>query len=339
MRRLLKGVLTYVVIIPVITFALLEVTLRIYDALSPSFVFPDNSENRWRGKPHSHHYNFQINSKGFNDIEYDLVKPSGGYRIVALGDSFLYGVVPYESNFLTLLDAQLDRQDMEFEVINMGIPDTAPRQYHALFVKEGLAWDPDLVLVHLFIGNDFLLPKLSKSYARYLFKALLTLVPEYGNKIINPKQRYEDQQPSMSEARFLEVQTRRLPVFDPTTAWFETRLDEAIDYIVQIAELCRSRDIDIMVVMIPDELQVNDDLKRWVFGRALNVNATDFDFDRPNRVIHGKLTEQGIRFIDLLQPLRDEQRHRPTYKPRDTHWNIAGNRIAAEAVAEFIQGR
>ncbi len=338
-KQLFQGVLTYLIVIPLITFSLLELSLRIYDAVSPSFVFPDNRGNRWRGKPHSYHYDFRINSQGFNDKEYDKNKSPGAYRVVALGDSFLYGVVPYEANFLTLMEEQLNRDGNNVEVINMGIADTAPRHYHALFVKEGLAWNPDLVLVHLFIGNDFLLPERVRSYAIYVIKALIRVLPEYEGAIVNKQERYRDKEPTMTRERFFEVETQRIEMFDPSNDWVESQMDAAMEYVVQIAEICRSRSIVMLAVLIPDELQVNTDLQREISVLLPGRELSNFDFEYPNRLLRNKLEASGIPFVDLLDAFREHQKKEPTYKPRDTHWNIAGNRTAAEMIGAVVRER
>ena len=335
LHRISKGLLTYLIIIPAITFALLEATLRAYDAISPSFVFPDNSGNRWRGKPHSYHYDFQLNSGGFVDIEYEHDKPDSTYRIVALGDSFLYGVVPYENNFLTLLDDMLDDDEQDVEVINMGIPDTAPRQYHALFVNEALAYNPDLVLVHIFIGNDFQLSEKPKSYARYLFKVLLNLIPEYEGVARSRDRTYDDNSPTMSEERFAKIQKQRIGVLDPQNQEFRTRIERGLDYIEQIAEIAETRNIKLIVVLIPDVMQIDEELLSEISDQGKH---TALDVHHPNNIIRERLEENGIDVIDLLPDMLDSAQ-RNLYKPYDTHWNIAGNQVAAAIIAREINIR
>jgi hypothetical protein len=48
-----------------------------------------------------------------------------------------------------------------------------------------------------------------------------------------------------------------------------------------------------------------------------------------------ELGQRGIRSLDLLPAFRNSSAAR-LYKPRDSHWNIAGNRLAAEAIAPEI---
>ena len=135
-------------IIFLITFALLEGSLRLYHYISPVFIFPDNSDNRFRGKPFDSDYGFTLNSGGFKDVEFQQQKSSNTTRIVGIGDSFVFSVVPYQYNFLTLLEDKLNTAShRHFEVLNMGIPRTGPREYHSVFVKEALQLKPDVALI------------------------------------------------------------------------------------------------------------------------------------------------------------------------------------------------
>src|SRR5436309_13471021 len=143
------------IIIFFITFVLAEITLRVYNHFNPIFIFYDRSYNRFRGKPGAPDYDFYLNSRGFKDVEFKPQKEANTYRILALGDSFAFGVVPYQHNYLTLLKQQLNSSDRHIEVLNMGIPGIGPQHYLALFVNEGLQLQPDMVLVSFFIGNDF----------------------------------------------------------------------------------------------------------------------------------------------------------------------------------------
>src|SRR5262245_5040667 len=131
-----------------------EIALRIYNHLQPSFVFFTSSYNRYRGRAFEEWFDFRMNSRGFLDTEFGPKQP-GRYRIVALGDSFGHGVVPYRYNFLTLAEAELQKARPGLEVYNLGIPRIGPREYLALLINEGLAYEPDAILVSFFVGNDF----------------------------------------------------------------------------------------------------------------------------------------------------------------------------------------
>src|ERR1044072_4578912 len=91
-------------IILLVTFFLAEIAFRVFNYIRPSFVFQGSSYNRFRGTPKGNDFNFRLNSRGFKDVEFTVKKEDGTYRILGMGDSFAFGVVPYQDNYLTLLE-------------------------------------------------------------------------------------------------------------------------------------------------------------------------------------------------------------------------------------------
>src|SRR5262245_10764446 len=104
-RKFLRSIVTCVAL-TVLSLGATEITLRMYHYFNPVFIFYDDSYYRFRGKPFAPYWDFKLNSRGFNDVEFTEKKPST-YRILAIGDSFAYGAVPHEQNYLTLLGARL----------------------------------------------------------------------------------------------------------------------------------------------------------------------------------------------------------------------------------------
>jgi hypothetical protein len=49
------------------------------------------------------------------------------------------------------------------------------------------------------------------------------------------------------------------------------------------------------------------------------------------------LAQHDIRVLDLLPLFAEQGRQTRLYKPLDTHWNRAGNRLAADAVARELR--
>ena len=157
-----------------IALILLEITLRILPVKSDyvleeqkamrrenEFVFYEFDRTLgWKNKPLSEGpftmpdstTYVKINSKGLRDSEYDYEKPSGVKRILVLGDSFTWGYgVEKDEIFTERLEKMLGKG---FEVINAGVSGYGTDQELLYLEKEGLKYNPDVILV-AFASNDF----------------------------------------------------------------------------------------------------------------------------------------------------------------------------------------
>jgi hypothetical protein len=338
MKRLAFSV-SSILIGAILAFLLGEVFLRIYQHADPVFVFPDRSYNRFRGKPFADDYNFKLNSKGFKDVEYEQVKKPGAFRIIGIGDSFTFGVVPYQYNFLTQLEDRLQGRGWPVEIINMGIPGLSPRDYLAVFVHEGLSLAPDMLLLCLFVGNDFdedKGPPAFQSYVVSLIRYHISLVQRWKGNVFHPASAYHDDQQHFSEAAYLDIEKQRSQIFRRNNKVFARSFANSLEYLRQIHGLCREHKINLGVVIIPDELQVNPQLQKEVMQGVQDATPEDWDFRLPNRMLTAELQQLGIRFVDLLEPFERKSQKMRLYKPLDSHWNIEGNTTAADVLAEFV---
>jgi lysophospholipase L1-like esterase len=102
-------------------------------------------------------YEYQHNRFGFRDVEHELAKPNGTFRVLGLGDSFTYGVgATFEETYLFGLQARLDQragQHSKVEVIKAGIPRYFPEAERILLEHDGVRFHPDVVLVAI-LPND-----------------------------------------------------------------------------------------------------------------------------------------------------------------------------------------
>lgn len=97
----------------------------------------------------------EYNSSGFRDGEIPLIKNEIKPRILFVGDSFVEGFgVDLEERFTSVLsDIFID----DVEVINVGQNATGPVSYYLNLTEFGFALHPDVVIVSVFMGNDFML--------------------------------------------------------------------------------------------------------------------------------------------------------------------------------------
>ena len=97
----------------------------------------------------------EINSRGYRDREYAAKRP-GVQRIVGLGDSFTFGSGVEEPEiYLSRIESLLpDALGREVEVVNLGAGGRGLSDEARVLAADGPGYDPDLVLVGLFFGND-----------------------------------------------------------------------------------------------------------------------------------------------------------------------------------------
>ena len=330
-----------------ITVVLGEISLRILHHFHPLFIFHDDNYNRWRRVPGSWDMDIKVNSHGFKDTEFGP-KKSDVYRIIALGDSFVYGNVPYRNNYLTLLEDHL-ADVRPAEVLNMGIPGIGPRDYLALLVREGLSLSPDAVLVTFFIGNDILQgagkPEDGGFFERSrLWRAIRYLIwirpfveaiPERPGRDAEHFN-YCDNCPTFTPSRFLTIETKRAEIFFTNVKNTRSMILDALQPLIEMKEFCRQKQIDFFVVLAPDESQVNPELAALVMKRGYEPYKQYWDPEYPNRIILDHLRSKDIQVLDLLPSFRESGRGQDLYIPRNTHWNIAGNELAGNQIFKWV---
>ncbi|MCB9152937.1 MAG: hypothetical protein H6649_02640 [Caldilineae bacterium] len=118
------------------------------------------ASGRWFNPQVEYDVEVAINSNGLRDIERaTLAKPDDVFRILLLGDSYVEGLrVPLEQTFGKTLEARLNADGLasqRIEVIPAGVSGWGTDQ-ELLWLREyGAAYQPDLVLLAFFPGNDF----------------------------------------------------------------------------------------------------------------------------------------------------------------------------------------
>jgi len=100
-------------------------------------------------------FDVRINNHGFRGDDFDTNKPPGVTRIITLGSSSTFGY--YDRNEETypsyLEEALIERcGEGSIEVFNLGVPHLIGEEIAALFLEEGLSYEPDVVT--LYSGNN-----------------------------------------------------------------------------------------------------------------------------------------------------------------------------------------
>jgi hypothetical protein len=323
-----------------LTAILAEVSLRVVAACSGDSLLLSDTLDAHRlvpGRDYGH--GLHGNRLGYPGREFQVERQLGVRRIAALGDSFAVGpAVPFEANFLCLLEKALGNT----EIYNFGVSGTGPREYHAILRQHVWAVQPDLVLVCVFVGNDITESLATphhldpRQHALYLFFTR-------GGRLLRESWRQADDSaanrtdrlagPPLSAQAFREVEARRLTVCLKTpTADLKKKWQRAFGHLGRILDDCREHQTPVALVLIPDEFQVHPQ----VLTEALQTASLDpgaLDLTLPQQRLAAFCAAKGVACLDL-QPLFAKTTD--TYAPRDTHWNIRGNRLAADAISRFL---
>jgi SGNH hydrolase-like domain, acetyltransferase AlgX len=331
-------------IIVLVTLGVGELSLRIYNYFDPLPIFYSDSYNRFRGKPFSPDFSFHLNSKGFKDVEFSTHKEPGTTRILGVGDSFAFGVVPYEYNYLTLVEQQLKETGHNVEIINMGIPGIGPKEYLALLAREGFLLEPDKILLSFYVGNDFFdLLEESRSFASYSYVASLityacSLTTKLEGHIIHSlpaNAKYSDDAAAFTDEHYWRMQALERGIYLQNNQAFEDSFERAMTYISEIKQLCDRRNVGLTVIIIPAEMQISKPLQARLMSDA-RLALTSFDFAQPNRLLRARFEELKIDYIDLLPQFSIRPPNERLYKRNDIHWGIAGNALAATLISQHL---
>lgn len=336
------------IVLLALNLSFVEICLRLFNYVHPTSIFYREDYNQYRGLPNSDSYGCKLNAQGFKDVEYEVVKKPGTYRIVGIGDSFTFGVAPYPYNFLTLLEDTLHTMPAlpPVELINMGICSTAPPHYLSIITDEALPLKPDMILLSLFMGND-IAESSRDSRKRQLFTySYIASSLYYIYKIVSGMKggtpssygdgyTYCDSCGTIKPERYLDIENQRSYVFQRNNANFKRHVLDALSYLTKIDRLCQRRNIKLVVALLPDEMQVNSNLRERVLAYG-KIPASTWDNAQPNRILGAALKRTGVPVVDLLDDFVAQPQAPPLYLPNDSHWNIQGNRVAMVALADHL---
>ncbi len=345
---------------------LFEGATRLMARCYPSPIFWDQESVarkiagvRW--PPGHPYFDFRFNSRGYHDEEF-FVAGEKDWVGVVLADSFGIGIVPYSYHYTRVAEEKLQAAWAEkYERINLhnfGVAGIGMREYAYLLVTEALACKPSLVILCVFIGNDIFEFDLTKKRPCWWYfqgwmggqtlKRLLAIGREIRRKkpaeqasstapAVPTGEAYDYvrnwrlEKPTFSDEKFMRIERERLEVCNTNNPIVPPYYDAFFESLSFFGATLGDH---LLIVLIPDEFQVNDELyhqlMRYVPKRRF------YDRDYPQQRILEFCKKRGWAVLDLLPALREAQVEGRVYHLNDTHWNARGNRVAGEAIADFL---
>jgi hypothetical protein len=339
-----------------VTLAALEGVFRLFEP-PPTFytgrgLYQPDAELGHALRPGIRSADVATSSAGFRDREYPLAKPPGTLRVLGVGDSFTFGSTYPRGIYLEVLETLLAESGpaSPVEVLNAGVPGYSTHQELGHLRKYGLRFAPDLVVLGLFPSGD-VVENHSDEHLEVVDGELSSQpVGRWRRRLLRSRLfRFLDQRlraradagggGALDESTWLRIEWDRLQVCRRQPPRHVRHGFEVTERLLQeLAGELSGRGIDLVVLLIPDEYQVEPQVAQ----RALAAHAGslgDYDLELPQRRIGAFLRALGVAVVDPLPALRARARREPVYWPRDTHWNEAGCDVAARALREALLPR
>ncbi len=294
---------------------------------------------------------YRTNEYGFRGPEIAMAKPKGEFRILFLGDSIVQGGLVNEDQAVgarlqTLWQAQAGHE--KTLVINGGVSSYDANDYLALYKNKGYKFDPDFVVVGLFLNDNF------RYIAREKFAAVAhaphwwersVLLRTIVNTASEPQARSFDPptvenhqlmsqiaqaipEPSSVEALVKFFQQHNYPL-DPITneslpfvfdmnAWAQVRAP-----VSELAELVRAHHARLLFIILPVEFQL----------------VEGYSYPQPQQFVMEMCSSLGIDVIDAAPILRKLQADsgRSVYHQRGDMIHFDASAHAAIAQAAFTR--
>lgn len=290
----------------------------------------------------------RTNSAGLRDVERSVEKPAGVTRVLVLGDSMIEGLqVEFEETMPKRLEALLTEAlpGRRFDVINAGVSGSSGPMARLYLEREGLSYDPDLLVVTITTRNDVQEAADTRIFPRPLGYELRVYLRSrfhlYGlvEKGINATPRLRNALAKLgilSHARPLPAAggvSDEVYLYDEKIGPYERlgyqRLLEAYDAMIA---LCKTRRIPLLAVLIPSFYQATG------YAAALGDPGRVGTIVKNDRAVQdwhlAFFKARGVEVLDLLPGMR--QNAEEYYLPRDRHFTVAGNAFAAEQTVRAI---
>lgn len=289
-------------------------------------------------------FEVRTNARGFRGEDFDVAKPPGTVRIVALGGSSTFGYGNRDpQTYPAQLEALLEQRcpdERRIEVINLGIPHQSSAQILALFRAEGLPLEPDVVTFYEGANDTVEVPVVAlraglkrfeplRQGLRFLRSHLLTLV--FVDSLIDTKSR-----------TFTREQVEKNSA---------GKAERFVDNLEALRALCAQRGIELVVASqllqsqtIPREeirgisqaeeiarVQQRLDERGW-------VGATEqwlLIHDRLMQAQRAWARQHGVHYMDLIERLGGDRSVLLSW----VHVDPEGNRRIAAELAEALAPR
>lgn len=296
---------------------------------------------------------FKTDDNGFRIGDKEITQPD--YKILALGDSMIEALhVEHEETVTGRLESIFSEDSgLKVKIVNTGVAGWGPDHY-LLQAKSELSRDNyDLVVVFLYVGNDF-----ETTERQYKFSPLTEKQIEQRRDLRLPRNLSKGE--IMDSIlypinNFLETKSVSYVFFRQKARVLLMRIGFSPDYFPKVflrsnatssvfrveAETCADirdaalkKGLKTVFVLMPTSQQVQEvTFKEFITG--FNIDTSRIDMDQPNRLINEEFSKLDLFLVDSFPALKAE--HNRTgdrlYGEISNHFNSKGH----EALANFLK--
>lgn len=255
---------------------------------------------------------YRINALGLRGPESTLEKPPGRFRILAFGDSFTFGTgVREEDTWIAVLRRGLQGEGVPaYEVLNFGIPAVDTSEEVALLRHRGLAFEPDLVIVCVFLNDA----GGGAAHAAFDAGPRSWELPAWRRS-------------SQLIDRVLRIRESRVALRELARSYNESFAEDSPGWrraraaLREARRLAEEHDFELALVLFPVLYQLSG----------------DYPFEPAHRALRRFAASEDLPLLDLRPAFAGHDGPELWAHPTNQHPNDVGHRIAGQAVRRFLE--
>lgn len=290
-------------------------------ALAPGLVLRGCYDRpRWDYFDENGCVEYRINSLGLRDDEFPLTRPDGEYRVLAIGDSFTFGLgVAAQDAWPAALERLLTAErGSAVQVINAGFAaGHLPSLYEPWILDEGLTLDPQLVIVGLCLNDLGDIPMLAYDFEHEQLQSGSALIDWIwrlrGKRAV--RQALELQRTDPTSAKRYDFARK---VAAEPGVWNSTQAA-----LVRTQRRLAERGIPLVLAVFP----------------MLSQLSSDYPFAGLHQLVADFCQQQGIERVDLAGAFLGRNELDFWAHPTDQHPNDRGQALLARGILDHLRGR
>ncbi|MDD5331713.1 MAG: SGNH/GDSL hydrolase family protein [Candidatus Nanoarchaeia archaeon] len=321
----------------------LEVGLRMFYPQTSSLLSKEDyikpNERITLYNPHlkrEYAYTVITNSESMrNEKEFTL--EHNNPRIILLGDSMAFGQgVEQNESFAAIIESNFK----DLEVLNLAVPGLSIPSYYSRLNTKGLEYNPDIVIVSIFLGNDlrsigniteinytksYVSPNpISLFLARNVHSLKFIWRYIYQGKLTAPIVKFFNIKTESLETKRIvnseEELEKNLIVFETDLKYYK--------------ELSEKNNFSLIVLIIPEREQVD---KTKMDEYLSKINDTQVDEAEIRKKINNILEKNKIIYLDTTPELKRLNVNNTFYFEIDGHLNKEGHRLIGSLLTQKLK--